>query len=117
MNTITVNKASLIKTVRENRKVHRKQFLEAQVKYRERVIEELDARLLEARRPGGIINLGFHLPEPEDYTHTYDTALAMLKWEVGDEVQLDEQTFEQLVLNKWRWSSIFAATTLSYVGE
>jgi hypothetical protein len=115
MDRITVKKADLIETITKNREEHREQFLAAQVKYRERVIEELDLRLLEARRPGGRINLGFALPEPVDYTAEYDTALAMLAWEIGDEVELDEQTFGQLVLNRWRWAQHFAANTRSYL--
>lgn len=117
MNTITVKKDDLIRTITENRNAHRETFLAAQVKYRERVIEELDARLIEARRPGGNINLGFRLPEPVDYTEEYDTALQMLAWEVSDEVELDEQTFSQLVLNRWHWQQHFAASTRSYLEE
>jgi polysaccharide deacetylase 2 family uncharacterized protein YibQ len=117
MNNITVMKAALIETVRANRETHRQMFLDAQVKYRERVIEELDARLLEARRPGGAINLGFRLPEPVDYTAEYDQALAMLEWEVSETVELDQTTFTELVLNQWRWAQHFAASTVTYLGE
>lgn len=115
MNDITVSKADLIAKIKANRDTHRQQFLDAQVVYRSRVIEELDARLLEARRPGGRIDLGFHLPEPVDYTSEYDQALAMLDWEVGDQVTLDQDVFRQLVLNQWHWARQFAASTQSYL--
>lgn len=117
MNTVTVNKADLIEKVTKNREEHRQMFLDAQVRYRARVIEELDARLMEARRPGGTINLGFAMPEPVDYTREYDTALSMLEWEVGDQVELDQSTFAELVLNQWSWARHFAASTVAYLDD
>lgn len=114
METITVKKDQLLATIKENREAHREQFLKAQEKYRERVIEELDARLEQARN-GGRINLGFALPEPVDYTDSYDTAIGMLEWEIGDEITLEEADFKRYVLNKWEWARMFAANTASYL--
>lgn len=115
MENITVPKDQLIHTMRVNRDEHRAQFLAAQEKYREAVIRELDRRLRQARE-GGVINLGFTLPAPVDYTDSYDTAIQMLEWEVADEVTLSEHDFERYVLNKWEWARQFAASTQSYLG-
>lgn len=114
MESITVRKGQLLETIRANRDEHRQQFLTAQKKYREKVIEELDVRLEQART-GGRINLGFALPEPVDYTDAYDTAIGMLEWEIGDEVTLEEEDFKRYVLNKWEWARAFAASTKAYL--
>ncbi len=114
--TIEVKKDRLIETVTENRAEHRAQFLDAQDKYRQRVIEELDRRLHEVR-DGAPISLGFRLPEPVDYTQEYDEALAGLEWEVGDTVHLPQDEFNRLVLNHWEWAGVFAANTQSYLAE
>lgn len=116
MDTITVNKARLVETLRTNREAHRAQFLTAQERYREKVIEELDTRLEQARS-GGVINLGFRLPEPIDYTSAYDTALAMCEWSVSDSLELGQHDFERYVLNQWEWAGMFAANTQSYLGR
>lgn len=116
MQTITVKKQDLYQTIRENRDSHRETFLAAQVKYRERVVEELDRRLENARN-GRKIDLVFRLPEPEDYTSHYDTALAMLEWEIGEEVELEREDFDRYVLNKWEWARHFAANTQSYLAS
>lgn len=116
MNTVTVNKADLIQTVTENREKHRELFLRAQDVYRERMIAELDRALQEARE-GGNIRRAFTLPVPEDHTDDFDNALAMLEWEVGDTVALDEYTFSSLVRNQWGWNASFAASTQQYVRE
>ena len=114
MESITVNKEQLLTTITANRATHRDQFLTAQKRYREVVIEELDKRL-EAARKGGPINLGFSLPEPRDYTDSYDTAIEMLQWELEDTVVLDEESFRRYVLNKWSWAQQFAGSTQVYL--
>ncbi len=116
MESITVPKAKLLETIRTNRKEHRSQFLEAQARYRETVIAELDKRL-ESARSNGPINLGFSLPEPVDYTDSYDTAIRMLEWEMEDTITLAEHDFQRYVLNKWEWARAFAANTQSYLGH
>lgn len=116
MDTVTVNKADLIEKVKTNRDAHRETFLKAQDKYREMMIEELDKRLQEVR-DGKRINRGFSLPEPVDYTSSYDTALEMLNWEIADSVELDKRGFQELVLNKWGWHDNFVANTSSYVAS
>ena len=115
MNTVTVNKADLIAKVKANRDEHRGIFEIAVVKYREAVLEQLDARIEEIRA-GKPISLRFTLPAPEDFTDEYDMALEQMNWEVGDKVELDQQTFRELVLNQWRWADRFYANTQSYVG-
>ena len=114
MKNITVPKIKLLSTVRENRDHHREQFLEAQHKYRAKVIEELDKRLEQARN-GGRINLGFALPEPVDYTSEYDSAIEMIEWEIDDEIVLSPEDFNRYVLNKWEWARHFAANTTAYL--
>lgn len=114
METITVNKAALIETLQRNRSEHRAIFLEAQERYRQQWIDLLDQRLDDAKN-GKHIDRYFRLPEPEDHTADFDTALEMLTWEVGDTVDLDERTFRRLVRNEWAWRDSFMANTASYV--
>lgn len=78
------------------------------------MIAELDKRLA-AARSGGRIDLGFHLPEPVDYTEEYDAAIQMIEWELSDEIDLDEESFQKFVLNRWSWARHFAANTGSYL--
>lgn len=115
MQNITVSKDDLLTTLRENRTAHRELFLKAQDAYREKVIEVLDERLA-AARAGRPIDLYINLPEPEDHTDSFDTAISMIQWEVGETITLSERDFTRYVLNKWEWQHSFAANTASYVG-
>jgi hypothetical protein len=49
MNTITVKKDELLDTLRTNRQRHGDKVAQARAKYREKIIEELDRRLAEAK--------------------------------------------------------------------
>lgn len=114
METITVSKAALIETLAHNRGVHRNTFLQAQVVYREKMIEELDRALDEARK-GGTIQRAFRLPVPEDHTDDFDTALKMLEWHQGDQIELSDREFSQYVENKWGWRAAFHSNTEAYL--
>lgn len=114
MEAITVDKKTLMETISKNREEHREVFLKAQKKYRKAVIKLLDERLEQARA-GKRIDLAIRLPEPVDYTDSYDTALAMLEWETEDTVQLSQHDFERYVQNNWEWRALWAANTESYL--
>lgn len=116
MQNITVSKGTLLEALEANRAEHRELFLAAQKAYREKVIELLDQRLAQARS-GGRIELYFALPEPEDHTDSFDTAISMIEWEVGDTIVLSEKDFQRYVLNKWEWRHSFEANTQSYLAS
>lgn len=116
MQTITVAKDQLLATLKDNREAHRELFLKAQDAFRERVIEVLDHKLAEARE-GHKVELWIRLPEPEDHTDSFDRAIAMVEWAVGDTIELSEKDFQRYVLNLWEWEQAFAANTMSYVAQ
>jgi hypothetical protein len=116
MDNITVDKADLIATLRDNRDKHRDLFDKAQVVYREKMIEELDRALAEAKA-GRKIRRAFTLPTPENHTEDFDTAIQMLEWEAEDYVSLSMRDFMRYVQNRWEWERSFAANTESYSSQ
>lgn len=114
MNTITVDKATLLDTLRTNRDEHRAIFEKAMEVYAEKMIEELERRIAEIKAKSKI-RRGFSLPEPEDHTDDFDTAIQMLEWDIGDEVNLSMGEFQQYIQNEWRWQQAFAGSTQSYL--
>lgn len=114
MNTVNVNKARLVDTLRINRSEHRDIFERAQIAYREAMIAELD-RALDDAKNGRQIKRAFTLPVPEDHTDEFDTALQMLEWSTDEEIELAQHEFMQYVENNWGWARSFAANTASYL--
>jgi len=113
MNEVTVNKAELLEKVKENRSKHRQIFEDAQIKYRELVIEELDLMLKDAKK-GRKIKRWIGLPEPEDHTDDYDRVVRMLEMSVDENVTLRAVEFDNYVMDQWGWNASFAANTVSY---
>lgn len=113
MNDITVDKTALLEQLRANRTEHRGIFEEAQVRYRELVIQELDVMLAEARG-GRKIRRSVQLIEPEDHTADYDRVIQMLEMSVDDKTVLDELSFNQYVLDNWRWQEQFLTSNSAY---
>jgi predicted phage-related endonuclease len=116
MNTITVKKDELLDTLRTNRQRHGDKVAQARAKYREKIIEELDRRLAEAKS-GRDIDPGFlhRLPIPRDYSQEYDRAVEQLEWEVGETVELDPDDFNRYVRDEWEWHNQFVGSTQVYL--
>lgn len=64
-------------------------FIEAQDGFRERIVEELDRRLSDARN-GRAFNLAIGLPEPQDHTRDYERVIRMYEMSVSGEVEITE---------------------------
>jgi hypothetical protein len=116
MESVTMEKIKLRELIEENRKDHREKFEEAHKDFSKKLEENLRSRL-EAVREGKRIELHINLVEPRDHTNDYDRALAMLDYEIHDEIVLMEQEFAQLVEDDWGWMREFAGSYTSNTGK
>ncbi len=116
MNIVKVKKARLLEKLKANREAHRANFLKAQEGFRLEVIEQLDKALQEAR-DGKRFKTYFQMPEPIDQTPEYDTAIEMLDWVVGDEIELTQQAFRQYIFDDWSWKDNWINTNTAYMAK
>ena len=116
MNNIRVRRDTLLEVLGENRNEHRETFLEAQKNYRQRVIEELDTMLEDARENRPIRRI-VNLLEPEDHTGDYDAAIAMLEMCVDQELIISSHDFQRLVMDEWGWKKAWAENTVAYTSK
>lgn len=114
MNTITVNKEELLRTLRENKAEHEEQYKAASVAYRKKLVAQLEKKLAKAKA-GKNVKTYFTLPEPEKHTDSFETAIQMLEWEEDSVVRLDSRDFQRFVQNQWEWAHSFASNTGSYL--
>jgi hypothetical protein len=115
MSSIQVKRTDLIEALTKNMDRHRENFLEAQKGYRAAMIKELDQMLTDARA-GNKIRRQISLPEPEDHTAEYNTAIRMLEMCVDDKIQISSLEFQQLVMDDWGWKKHWTDTVSNYVG-
>lgn len=114
MNTIKVKKADLLDTLRTNKAKHEEVYEQAMVKYREALIAELVALRADVEA-GKQIEHRIKTVAPLRYTDSYEEAIQMLEWEVGDEVELEQHEFRQYIMDDWNWGQNFRAATSAYL--
>lgn len=119
MQNITVDKAEVLATIRSNREAHAEQYADAVKVYREKVTawHREQADKIEAGGEIAVFPSVRKFPKPEEHTDDYDRAIKMLEWDKSEQVEMDEYTFQCLVLNDWPWRASFAANTESYMAE
>jgi hypothetical protein len=117
MRDITVRKADLIATLKTNRDNHLAEYEIAVEVYKDRFVKAAQAYARDAVRRARIGEQfigAVWLPVPEEHTEDYDRAIAMLEWEIEDDIRLNEHDFATFVLNQWGWAKSYATSTQSY---
>jgi len=116
MREMNIRVSDLLESLRVNRETHRETFEEAQMGYREAMIEELDRMLADAKA-GNSIRRMVTMPEPQDHTSDYDVAIRMLEMCVDDVVEITVDDFERLVMDEWGWKTDWVNTTSNYTAR
>jgi len=117
--TFTVMVDELLGHLKENRAKHLEIVEEAQTKFRERAIEELDRMLRDAKN-GKPIRLSASLPVPTQHVDAYDNAiltLEMTKRAGIDKVDVTADEIERFVRNRWRWSRDVSCSNAHYTNK
>ena len=118
MMTATVNCQALAEKLRVNRANHAEVHNKAMERYRAKLIEAFEEKVELLRNdPEAVktIDTWVKLPRPEEHLDDYDNAIGMLEWHQGETMDLDQDQFNQLVLDQWGWHKSFITNTTSYV--
>lgn len=113
MESVTVDKSELIKTIQDNLKEHVSIYDEAVVKYRSQ-LEKKISDMLDQVRSGDDVPHVIDLIKPVTYAKQYEQALRMLEMSVDEQITLEEETFKNLVMDDWRWKENFLHSNSSY---
>lgn len=117
---ITVNRESLIKVLEANQEEHRKEFAEALVAYKEKILVDLNKALNamhDASTEEQIRKIRIGFSAPTNYEQEYVEAIDMLKFSVQETIELDQTTFKAYVKNEWVWTAPFKALNASYMSH
>lgn len=132
MKQVTALKSELKVALADNRKKHEADFevahliwrddeidrLEAQIKettkYHKEQIKGLKARIETLKDDEASKSSGGY-GEPDNHLRDYDAAIKMLEMSVDSELEIDNSTFQNLVMDRWDWSEDFQAVTMSYM--
>lgn len=107
--------ATLLEKLKTNREKHANMFENAMAKYRGALKDELSEKLKTAMECKDVSH-NIKTVRPQEYLSTYDRFIDMFDMMVETEIDLDSETFAQLVRDEWDWQHSFASTTMLYNG-
>lgn len=111
-----MKRIELLDIVRANKEKHIADFAEAQEDYKALVLKNATANLKIAKT-GDLVafkNLKGAVAAPTSYEDSYQRAIRMLELSVEDVIEIEEDVFNQLVLDEWRWKQSFTVGNTMY---
>ena len=116
MNNVKMDREQLLAIVRENLQKHLADYAEAVEDYKAGALKVATANLKIAKT--GEIDK-FHqikgLPQrPSSYEKEYNRAIKMLELSIEDTIDVEQDVFNQLVLDEWHWKNQFVAAGALY---
>lgn len=112
MENVRVSKKELLEKVMQNRNQHAELFKKAQEGFVRRWTEEMHDMMKAAEN--GDVRLYVGLTPPSDHTAEYNRAIRMLEMSQDDTIEIDTETFAQLVMNEWQWFNQATAINATY---
>lgn len=116
MNAIKMKRIELLDIVRANKLTHTAQFDEAVDDYKTLVLQVSTGNLKLAKTADvNEFKKMRRAPDaPVSYEDSYKRAIRMLELSVEDIIEVEEDVFNQLVLDEWSWKRGFTASSMSY---
>ena len=116
MRSVKVEKNELLGIVRDNKKKHVKEFDEAVKDYKKAALKvaKEHVELAKSGELDQIAKIRAMPQRPSSYEKDYDRAIRMLELSVEDTIELEEDIFNQLVLDEWTWKNSFTASSALY---
>jgi hypothetical protein len=116
MHAVKVNRIELLGIVRGNLEKHIKEFNESVEDYKSAAIKLAESNL-ELAKSGDldkISRIRLVPQKPSSYEQNYNRAIRMLELSVEDTIEVEEDVFNQLVLDEWAWKNAFVASGALY---
>jgi len=116
MNAVKINKVELLEILRKNKEKHVTEFNEAVEDYKAAAIQVAKENVSLAKS-GDLDKIARfkHLPaKPTSYETSYTRAIRMLELSVDTVIEVEEQVFNQLVLDEWSWKNSFVTSNALY---
>ncbi len=116
MRSVKVNKFELLGILASNRETHVTTYEEAVVDYKTAALKIAQDNLELAKTTDldKISKMKAVPSAPVSYADNYDRAIRMLQLSVDDVIELEEDIFNQLVLDEWNWKHQFTVSASLY---
>lgn len=116
MRSVKIEKLELVKVLKTNLTKHIKEFKEAEKDYK-KVVIQVASDNLKLARTGNLDKVDKQMrnpPRPESHEDDYRRALRMLELSMDTAIELEDDIFNQLVLDEWHWKQSFEHSNFLY---
>lgn len=116
MNSIKMNRVALLEIVRENKTKHIAEYIEAVADYKTLVLQiaTANAKLAKTADLEQFKKMKVIPSAPVSYEDSYKRAIRMLELSVEEIIEVEEDVFNQLVLDEWSWKRSFTMSNSTY---
>ena len=116
MRSVKIEKKKLLAIVRENKEKHIKEYEESVTDYKAGAIKiaKEHVELAKTGELDKIAKIRAMPSAPVSHEKEYDRAIRMLELSVEKEIEVEEDIFNQLVLDEWSWKHQFVASASLY---
>ena len=116
MHSVKIDRIGLLEIVKENKEKHITEYNESVSDYKNLVLKvaKENLKLAKTSELSSISKMKALPPKPSSYEDSYKKAIRMLELSVEDVIEVEEDTFNQLVLDEWDWKRSFVATNSMY---
>lgn len=115
--SVNVSRKDLLAKLKENREIHKKDYQEALVGYKIKLVADLKHALDQAERmPVERMQTLRAVPFdcPRSYEAEYNEIIDMMEVSVDDVINLDSSDFKSYFKNEWSWSNGFTMSANLY---
>jgi len=116
MNAIKMNRLELLAIVQANKITHVAEFIEAVADYKVLVLQiaQGNLKLAKTAELESFKRIKAQPTPPVSYENDYKRAIRMLELSVEDVIEVEEDVFNQLVLDEWSWKRSFTMSNSTY---
>lgn len=116
MRSVKVNREELLKILLDNKKKHVKDYEESVKDYKKAALKVAKEHV-ELAKTGDLDQIAKirAMPQrPQSYEDSYNRAIRMMELSVESIIEVEEDVFNQLVLDEWHWKNAFVASASLY---
>lgn len=116
MHAVKVNRQELLGIVRANKDKHIAEYNESVTDYKAAVIKlaKANLKLVNTGELEEIAKCKAMPSKPTSYESNYTRAIRMLELSVEETIDVEEDVFNQLVLDEWAWKNAFVTAGALY---
>jgi hypothetical protein len=115
--SVNVSRTELLAKLKENLEVHRREYQEALVEFKARLVDDLKLATKKVNKTENVEdlkNFAFHIQFPQNHEQDYIDVIEMLEMSVDENINLDSESFKAYIKNEWNWQHHFRAAKMAY---